>query len=480
MRRVTRWHAGVVASLVLAGVGFVAASPALFLAAIVPTSFLLYAALTSVPEPSSSLVVSRTCTPERPLPGETVDVEVTVRNEGDRTIPDVRIVDGVPEAVSVLEGRTARGVALRAGESTTLSYTLQPRRGTYSFSPVRIRTRGLGASAVATAEIEADGDDAIDCRVPVEGVPVHRRTIPFVGAIATDSGGPGFEFHSTREYRHGDSVRRIDWRRYARTDELGTVRYREQEATKVVTLVDGRAVAAASAVDGRPDGVTLSVYAAVVATGAFSDAGHSVGVAGLGVSASIPGVYSGPPVYVEPSVGADVSARIARVCDAIAAGPGSMSGSLGTDPADTDAFEASAGAADDADSDAPVGATDGGATDGGAIDGRAAPESRRRSAIETAELRTLLPPDAQLFVCSPLLDDDIVAAVEKLRRHGYPVTVLSPDLTDADHVGARIESIRRAARLERLERLDVVVLDWNTDEPLSVPLERGFRAVVRK
>lgn len=447
MRRITRWHAGAVATLALAGAGFVVASSALFLAAIVPLSFLLYGAISTVPDPDTALVARRTAMPENPLPGESVEVELTVENAGDRTIADARIADGVPPELAVIEGRSNRAVTLRGGESATVSYTLQPRRGAYSFSPVDVRVRSLSASVVSTTSIDADGTGSIDCRVPADGVPVHRRTIPFVGAVATDSGGPGFEFHSTREYQHGDSVRRVDWRRYARTDELGTVLYREQEATKIVTLIDGRSTATSVAAQGRPDGVTLSVYAAVVAMGALTDAGHSVGVGGLGVSATIPGAYAGPPVYVEPAVGAAVSGRIARVCDAIAAGPGSIAGNASN-------------AGDSADAGADV-------------------ARRRKSRMELDELRSLLPPDAQLLVCTPVLDESIVEAVATLRRRGYPVTVLSPDLTGEDHVGARIESVHRTARLERLRRLDVAVLDWAIDEPLSVTLERGFGTVVR-
>ncbi|WP_049929166.1 DUF58 domain-containing protein [Halopiger goleimassiliensis] len=450
MRRVTRWHSGVVASIFLVAVGFLVGSAALVVAAMVPLTFLGYAALSSVADPASAIALERDCTPATPLPGERVEVTLTVRNESDRTLPDVRIVDGVPDELEVLDGTAREAVTLRAGEEATLSYALRPRRGSYAFDPTWVRLRSLSATAVSTDAVAAGGDDELECTVPLDGVPMHRETIPFVGSIATDSGGPGYEFHSTRDYQQGDPLNRIDWRRYARTGELGTVRYREQEAANVVVIVDGRTDARLAPERGHPDGITLSAYAGIVTTSALTDVGHNVGVVGLGVRGETPGVYTGPPAYVEPGTGANVGGRIARVCDAIAArgsgGDVTASGANG-----------SSGAAD-----------------------AGSPTARADGGVETADyLDTLLPPNTQLVVCTPAVDDEIVDLGLELRRRGYPLSVLSPNVADRDDVGARLAAVHRQARLERLRRTDVPVVDWSPDTKLSTALEHGFGEVIR-
>lgn len=454
MRRVTRWHSGVIASIALVAAGFLLGTAGLVLAAIVPLTFLGYAALSSVPDPSGSVALERTCTPARPLPGERVEVTLEVRNETDRTLPDVRVVDGVPPALEVVEGDAATAVTLRPGERATLSYTLRPQRGSYAFDPAWIRLRSLSATAVATGTIDPAGDADLECRVPVEGVPTHRRTIPFVGAVATDSGGPGYEFHSTRDYRQGDPPNRIDWRRYARTGELGTVRYREQEAASVVVIVDGRDVARVAPEPGHPDGITLAAYAGVVTTSALAAVGHRVGVVGLGVRGRTPGVYEGPPAYVDPGAGADVRGRIARVCDAVAARGRD-------DPADRAGDPGRVGAP----------------SNGAAGDDRV--RARADGGDLADHLDALFPPDVQLVVCTPAVDDAIVDLSLALRRRGYPLSAVSPDVTDREDVGARLAAIRREARLERLRRADVPAVDWNPRSKLASALEHGFGEVIR-
>ncbi len=439
MARVSRWHSAVSASIFLVAAGIVVGSQALILAAIVPVTFLGYAAVSAVPAPETVLSADRQCTPKTPLPGEPVAVELTVRNESERTLPDVRVRDGVPEGLEVLEGREAATLSLSPGEERTLNYTLRPRRGSYTFEPVWLRLRSLSATAVGTVDLTAAGDDSLECRVPLDGLPLHRETIPFVGAVATDSGGPGYEFHSTREYRRGDPLNRINWRRYARSGELGTVRYREQEAASVVVIVDGRPPARVSPGAGHPDGITLSAYAGLLTTSALAAVGHEVGLVGLGVRGTVRGVYDGPPAYVEPGRGHTVGARIASVCDDVAA------------------QSSAAARSEAATSHAPP------AADGGIV--------------SADRLDALFPPGSQLVCCTPAVDDAIVELTLELRRRGYPLSVVSPAVTTGETIGARVAALHRETRLERLQRVDGPVVDWDPETNLASALDHGMGVV---
>ncbi|ELY91328.1 hypothetical protein C483_09821 [Natrialba hulunbeirensis JCM 10989] len=478
-----------VAAIALVASGVLFGLAALLLAAVVPVSYLGYAALSSVPDPNDVLAVERDCTPRTPLPGERVEITLTVRNEGERTLPDVRLVDRVPPELDVVDGSAQTATTLRPGEDTELTYTLRPRRGSYTFEGCWVRLRSLSATAVATADVDAAGEAVLECSVPLDGVPIHRETIPFVGAVASDSGGAGYEFHSTRDYQQGDPLSRIDWRRYARTGELGTVRYREQESAKIVLVLDGRPESGVAAAEGHPDGVTLAAYAGIVSTAALTEANHSVGIVGLGVRAETPGVYTGPPAYVEPGTGADVGGRIARVCDTVAArGTGGSVSAGASDGGGTDP-EAGTGARGQGQQQGQsqrqtradgYGAAAGGETGRatGAASGPTAPSGRSPAQVAD-HLATLLPSDAQLVVCTPAVDDEIVEIAAALRRRDYRLSVVSPDVTTRDVVGARLAAVRRSARLERLRRTDIPVADWDPEQPLIAALGRAFDEVIR-
>lgn len=419
-----RWHGAVFISLVFVTAGIFFAESTLFFVALLPLGFVGYAALARSPDPASTLAISREPTTTHPLPGEPVDITLTIENTGTAPLTDIRVVDGVPDALTVTEGVSSAGFALRAGESRTLQYRVRPQRGTHVFDATVVRLRSLSGAAIATAEITSDGPASLQCAVPIDSVPVHRETIQRVGSVPTDRGGPGLEFHSTREYRHGDPPRWIDWRRYARTGELGTIRYRRQEATTVVAMIDGREAAAFVDQPGTPDGVTLSVYAGILSTGTLLDAGHQVGLLGLGVRVDGDDVYSGPPVYVPPGEAGVHSARIADVCDTIA-DPATIRGNpLDPGPIDVD------------------------------------------------RIHSLLPQSAQLLVVSPLLDDEIVDAVSALRRRGFDITVLSPDITRRDAYGTRLHRLDRTRRRLTLTKLGIPVIDWNPDDRLHLTLDR--------
>ncbi|MFQ3294834.1 MAG: hypothetical protein ACI8VE_001915, partial [Natrialbaceae archaeon] len=140
-----------------------------------------------------------------PSPGEEVDVELTLRNVGADTLPDLRIVDGVPAALSVVDGTPRQATALRPGGSITLEYTIEAQRGRHEFDPVLAIGRDwIGAYE---REVNVSTDVTIECVAPLEEpspMPLRGQTAQQVGTVTTDTGGSGVEFHTVREYRPGD------------------------------------------------------------------------------------------------------------------------------------------------------------------------------------------------------------------------------------------------------------------------------------
>ncbi|WP_179205349.1 DUF58 domain-containing protein, partial [Halobacterium hubeiense] len=309
----SRFTGGLLAALALAGAGVASGRSALFVAAVIPLAFVLYGAL-SAPRGGDPIRSTRDLSADSPLPGDRVTVELTVENVGGSALPDVRVADGVPGDLRVVDGSPDAALALPAGGTATVEYTVVADRGQFPFDAPTVRVRGASATNARTVEAPVDGADELNCRVSVADVPLRRQTTAHAGTLPTDSGGPGIEFHSTREYQRGDPASRINWRRYAKTGELSTVNYRERRAAAVVLAVDARDASDATAHAGTPSGASLSAYAAARAVEPLESAGHRVGLAVFGIDDPVTGGTD--PAWVPPGTGDAHHARIAAVLDA--------------------------------------------------------------------------------------------------------------------------------------------------------------------
>lgn len=416
-RRNARWSGVLVAALVACVLAFAVGSPGVLLVALVPLGYAAYGSLNRTPDPT--LAVERDVDDRRPRPGQDVTVTLTVENVGDHVATDVRVADDPPPGVP-LDGTPEAAVSLRPGETTTVTYDCNVPRGTFEWGDVRVRSRNAAGTAVAAEELSPEGVDELTCQTLLDAVPLRDRTIQYVGRAPTDSGGSGVEFHSTRAYRRGDPVGRIDWARYARTGDLTTVQMREERALTVVFLVDDRPRAQRSHPDYGPDTLDLAVYAVSQAFPTLVEENHRVGVA------TAVAVRDGDPGgYVSPGSGPAVEAATEDALDDLRAD----------------------GAGDAA---------------------------KTGEAVAT-DLAARLPPGAQVVCCSPLVDGFATGVARSLERHDHAVTVLSPDVRPDDpSLAARLAATRRRTRVRALERRGVPVVDWDLDDPLATALGAVF------
>jgi uncharacterized protein (DUF58 family) len=247
-------------------------------------------------------------------------------------------------------------------------------------------------------------------------VTLYPRTGEYLGRLPA-GGGEGVEFHSTREYRPGDSTTRIDWKRLARSadDELTTVRYREERAATVVLVIDAGAGAYLARDPDGPGVVEHSVEAAGRLFGSLLDTGDRVGFAALGSR----------PTWIDPDAGIDHRSRIERV--------------LATD----DAFPPTP------------------------------PEDDSPQLDWAREFHRRFPPESQVVLLSPLTDRHRQFVVRRLRGFGHPVTVVSPDPTRDGTVGQRLVRVERRLLIEALRETEVRVVDWDPDEELGIAIGRA-------
>ncbi|AQL42425.1 hypothetical protein BV210_06725 [Halorientalis sp. IM1011] len=451
--RVARWHGALVGALFASALGLYVGDHVFFLVATIPLAYVVYGHVTGLGPPSLS--VERTFEDDRVDPGERVTVTLTVENTGDRPIPDLRLVDGVPEAVTVADGSPAGAVALRPEESATVTYEVFPPRGAHEFGTVAVRGRSLAGTVTGTTTIDPAGDDTLRCTTLLDEFPLQDLTTPFAGQAPTDTGGDGIEFHSVREYRRGDPLSHVDWRRLARTGDLATVTYRQERAAAVVFVIDDRPAARFQPPSGGPSSLDYVVYAASRGLVTLTDAGHRVGVTTLSTGTDRDWVSPGRGSTTE-SAASDLFDRVqGDDADPAATAPAATDPAItpvATDGAGSDGSDEGIGAA--------VGTADGSDPDGTALGLR---------------LAGWLPAHAQVVFCTPLVDDVPVDVVETLLSNRHTVTVLSPNVTgagDGTHPtpGQAVADVQRRLRLTDLERLGVSATDWQPGTPLQVAL----------
>lgn len=416
-----------VLALALVGVGVTFGSPTLVVAALVPLAFV--AASGGRTTPDRSVRVTRRVGDESDTltvdgstlsgdPGDTVTVRTQLHNVGRGPIVDLRVADGVPDELPVVAGSPRTATRLDADGSATIEYELELRRGVHEFSAPTLRIHTLDGSARRTWRPTVDDDVILRCEPVIDDVPLDGGTNDYAGDVPADEGGNGVEFYSVRDYEPGDSVRAVDWRRYARTRELSTVEYRAERATKVVCVVDVRGTEQQPPVGGSLPAGALSADAAERAALALMDAGHPCGVVCL---------YDREALSIEPGTDATTRERIRTLLSAASEG---------------------------------------------ARPSRSVARSRRGTPADV--LAGALPGEAHVYLFSSFADDTLETLPERLRAGAHAVRIVSPDvLADGTSDAARIASIARDNRLARARTAGARVVDWDLDRPLALVLREA-------
>ncbi|MFO7927766.1 DUF58 domain-containing protein [Natronomonas sp.] len=421
VRSTGRWRGIVAVTLLAVAAGLIAKRPPLLLVGAVGIAFAAYPRLAAVPEPELS--VTRRIAPDSPGVGDAVTVRTTIRNEGESTLFDLRVVDGVPAMLAVDDGSPRCATALRPGGETTVTYRVRARAGRHRFQPTTVLCRD--ASGAVELETAVTAEDTIECAARIPAVPLRARSSYRTGPLLTDDGGRGLEFHSVEEYRRGDPASRIDWRRYARTGELTSVTFRLERLADVIVCVDARPEAYRASVDSEPHAVAHAVDAAGRIGDALFDAPHRVGLAAFGRELC----------FLAPDTGRDHAIRFQR--------------RLVSDPA--------------LDLSPPPQAVRAGAD---AVDSNGTPALDR----QLSTIRSRLDSSTQLVLITPLCDDGAHRIAQRFELGGGVVTVVSPDATTDRTVGGRLARLERDHRLTALRNAGIPVADWEPTEPLGAAL----------
>jgi len=392
---------------------FATSNGPILLAAVVLLAYVAYGSLATA-ELLTALTASRTVEPTPAPPGRPVAVTLTVTNDSDRTLSDVRVVDGVPGDLAVMDGSPRVGTTLEPGESVTLEYTMVARRGDHDFDPPRVRLWSLGAGgggdgppsrSTATSNWSA-GSTPRRHRSPTMPAITWVRSRPTARAGAWSSTRRAST--ATATTRAGSTGATTPSAAPSPPSTTG-----EPWSASIVAAVDAREVCRVVPGPGRPTAVELEAYAATHAVGEFLRTGHDVAVAVVGLDGPGP-------------VGSTGSRRAVATASASRA---------------LERFELQR------------------------------PTRETTVADPEAQFTQLLAcaPGAQIALFSPLLDDAPVDAVEAWLAHDHSVVVLSPDVITDNTVSGQYEQVRRGTRLARCQAAGARALDWRRGTPPRSP-----------
>lgn len=419
------WYGITAVTFALAGAGLLTDAPGLVLCAAVGVAYAGYAKLDADPPPIDSLAIERELDPT----GEaaTLHVTLTVTNVGERPIHALQLVDGVPGTVHVVSGTPRVGTALRRGESVEIGYAVEIVRGEHEWEPISVVLGNRSGSRERTGTIERS--DVYERSVPgleTRSVPIRKLASPYVGLKRADTGGSGTEFFGMREYRHGDPIKRIDWRRFARTGELSTVQFNEERAATVVILIDAREPAYCSHRSSGTHAVDRCVTAAERIFASLLTQSDRVGVA----------IFGTDDVWFEPGTGNE---HLAKGRHLLSTHP-----QLSREPPEHNPWTALL-------------------------------DERREELLERRieRLYHRIESDTQVLCLSPCVDGYVETVAEFLEARDHPVTVISPDPTRRDTPGHYLAATVREYRFNRLTRLGIPVIDWAPDESLEAAFVRA-------
>ena len=295
-----RFAVALVLALTLAILGLALRNGQLALLSIPPmfycTTLLISATLLPIPRIEAQRRVDRTRIPEE----ETIEVSVAMASR-DRSHSMILAHDIIPNGTAYVSGDTHYQGPLEPGPlRERIHYVLEGVRGVYHFSPIQALICSRFGLAVRETSIDAPIElRFLPSREKLESIQIRpRRTRAFAGPIRSNLPGTGVDFYGCRTFTQGDDIRRINWRAYARTNELIICDYEQERITDVNLVLDARA--RAHAFVGSKHTFEFATQATASLATSFCDQGNTVGLL----------VYGDVLNWVFPGVGRSQTDRI--------------------------------------------------------------------------------------------------------------------------------------------------------------------------
>ena len=209
-----------------------------------------------------------------PAEDESVEVRLTVRNQGRLARHLIKVVEECPFDEPCRGSRVFIVPSVKPGSSVTISYTAACyRRGHYPSATTSLETGAPLGLFVRRRRYE------VPLNVTVYPVSYKIEEVPISGDAWADQGHPAraevaSEIYGSREYHYGDSLRYIHWRNTARLGELVVKQFEEtRQGSVALAFETGREWG-----EGRETTLEYSIKIAASLARHCGDSGRSIGI----------------------------------------------------------------------------------------------------------------------------------------------------------------------------------------------------------
>ena len=148
----------------------------------------------------------------------------------------------LPFGIEVVDGKTTTLVSCPGNARFSLDYTICAPRGVYTFPGVNVLSWNRFAIVPNRTFLPFITSCSFLPRVEkVEEIKIRpRHTRVYAGTIKAHLGGNGLEFFGCRQYTRGDDIRHVNWRAYARADEVIVNEYEQERVSDITLILDAR------------------------------------------------------------------------------------------------------------------------------------------------------------------------------------------------------------------------------------------------
>jgi uncharacterized protein (DUF58 family) len=365
--------------------------------------------------------IARVLSADQAFEGERVVVTITVSAGG--PVPVLELFEPLPPSLRLVAGSNHGFFTLVRDQSVRWTYEVEcHHRGRAGLAVVQARLWDrAGFHAVESAARASGPLRVYPRRLPLRRLPRPRQTQASVGNYVASSVGQGLEPGDIREFAPGDQIRHVNWRASLRFRKLFVTQYHQERNADVILMLDTLSEAGAA----PETTLDASVRAASSLAGAYLARKDRVGLI----------EYGGPFRWVRPGSGRGQRERLLEALLRAEVVFSYVRGDVGLVP------------------------------------------------------RRVLPPQALVIAISPLLDPHFEKAVVDLAARGFDLVILSPSpiplvrrtmpASPSVDLACRLWVLERRARAAALQRLGLMVLDWDPREPLELVLA-GFNRTRRR
>lgn len=189
------------------------------------------------------LACTRTCEPQRTQVGATARVRLRLQNLSRLTTGTLLLEDRLPYALGSRPRLVLERLAAR--HASSVAYTVRAEtRGRYEIGPLMVRlTDPFGLCDLTRSFPSVDPLVVIPEVVPLPPVRLLGEYTGSGDSRARSVAVHGEDDAATREYRHGDDLRRVHWRSTARVGELMVRREEQPWESRATIVLDTRTYA---------------------------------------------------------------------------------------------------------------------------------------------------------------------------------------------------------------------------------------------